>query len=420
MKRPTANIKSNSHRIERDLVNLSKIVSPDDAGYTRISFSDHDVAAREYLRHLMQNEAGLKVRTDAAGNLIGRKNGRIEKPAILTGSHCDTVRAGGMFDGLAGVVAGIEAARQFREKGIGLIHPLEIIVFTAEEPSPFGISTIGSRGMVGKLPLELLETLRDNRGRTLAAALEGIGGDPSRFLEANKLPADVHAFLELHIEQGPLLFATDTPIGVVTGISSIWRRSLEIIGRNDHAGTVPMQDRRDALTAAAEAVLVLEKICRGMDDVVGTVGMLNVFPNSTNVVPGTVTLEMEVRSLNSSRAHEALSLLEKALQQIEKERDLRISIKKGIGSEAVFFDQKMVGRLRKVCERLHIPCREMASGAGHDASHMAELAPAGMIFIPSRDGRSHCPEEWSDFDHIALGTDVLAETILLIDKEENL
>lgn len=417
MNRDLTEIRADIDRIRRDIVRLSEITSPEELGYTRISFSKQDVDAREYAANVMRNEAQLSVRIDAAGNLIGRKDGKMEGPAILIGSHIDTVRGGGRFDGIAGVIAGIEVVRQLETKGIRTIHPLEIIVFTAEEPSPYGISTVGSRGMSGKLSKDLLESMKDSDGRTLGEAIKWMGGDPENIHEAQRSPEEILAYLELHIEQGPFLFDSETPIGVVTGISGIYRGKIEVIGKSDHAGTVPMEARRDALAAASEVILALENICQGLDDVVGTIGNIKVFPNSYNVVPGTVTLVMEIRSLIDSRAEAAMSLFKKALQEIQERRDIRVSFEEGIGSAPVIFEAKMVEGIRDACKRLHIAYREMASGAGHDASHMASLGPTGMVFIPSKDGRSHCPEEWSEFEHVGLGTDVLTEAIILIDRE---
>jgi len=420
MKNPATEINIDVNRIERDLVKLSKFIDPNEAGHTRISFSKQDVEARAYLSRIMQDEAGLDVRIDAAGNMIGRKPGKVKNPAVLVGSHIDTVRSGGRFDGMAGVIAGLEVARGLTEKGIQLFHPLEVVAFTAEEPSPFGISTIGSRAMSGNLSSDLLESLKDSDGQTLAEALERIGGDPSRIQEARRSTADVHSYFELHIEQGPLLFSTHTPIGVVTGISGIYRKAIELIGKNDHAGTAPMKTRKDALAAASEAVLALEKICRGLNGVVGTVGKMNIHPNAANVVPGTVTIDMEVRSIDGVEAQKAISLFEKTLQTIEERRGIHISIRAGLGLAPVVFHNEIVECIRRASESLAIRYLDMPSGAGHDASHMAALAPTGMIFIPSKDGRSHCPEEWSDFESVAMGTEVLAQTVLLMDKEESL
>ena len=411
-------IKPDIKRVRRDIIKSSEFVSSGELGYTRISFSKEDHEARGYLTQLMTNEAKLSVRIDVAGNLIGRREGKKQKPAILVGSHIDTVRGGGRFDGISGVVAGIEVARKFEEEGIRTIHPLEVVVFLAEEPSPFAISTIGSRAMAGKLSEDHLTSLKDGQGRTLGKAIDEMGGNSVKIGEARRSPKEVLAFLELHIEQGPILFSHGISIGVVTGIVGISRGEIEVVGRSDHSGTIPMESRKDALAAGAEVVLALEKICEELDGVVGTIGKIEVFPNSLNVIPGKVIFGMEIRSLSDILLNQTVSLFKKELDKIVKKRGTVINFEVEVSSKPILFNSKMVERIIGVCDHLGISHLEIPSGAGHDASHLAEVAPTGMIFIPSRDGRSHCPEEWSEFEYICLGTEVLAHTIIELDKEE--
>jgi N-carbamoyl-L-amino-acid hydrolase len=411
-------IEPNIDRVRRDIERLSEFTSPAEPGYTRISFSKEDRQAREYVAALMRDEARLNLRIDAVGNLIGRRGGEGENPAILIGSHIDTVRGGGMFDGVAGVIAGIEVARGFEERGIRTAHPLEVIVFLAEEPSPFGISTVGSRGMAGKLSEEHLTSLKDAGGRTLGAAIHEMGGDPEKIAEAKRSPHDALAYLELHIEQGPQLFSRGIPIGVVTGIVGISRGRIEVAGRYDHSGTTPMDVRKDALAAASEIVLALESTCMKLDGVVGTIGKIDVYPNSLNVIPGVVHLGMEVRSLSESTSNRAISLFKEELEGIRDRRGIEINFESGVSSKPVMFDSKMVDRINRACDSLNIAHLEISSGAGHDANHIAEVTSAGMVFVPSKDGRSHCPEEFSTFEDICLGTGVIAGTIARIDTEE--
>jgi N-carbamoyl-L-amino-acid hydrolase len=404
-------------RIERDVLALSLITSPTEPGYTRFSFTDEDRRAREYIAHLMEDEARLTVTIDPVGNLIGRREGKKEKPALLLGSHLDTVRGGGRFDGVSGVIGAIEVARRFEEKGIENIHPMEVVTFIAEEPSPFGLSTIGSRGMAGKLSPELLESLRDDAGRTLEKAIREIGGDPANISKAKRSSKDVLAYLELHIEQGPHLCSKRIPVGVVTGIVGISRGKVEVVGKNDHSGTTAMDVRKDALVGGSEAVLALERICAKLAGVVGTVGRVEAFPNSPNVIPGRMILDLEIRGLSEDLLHEATFSFREELKRIEAKRGLQILFEIGISSKPVVFDPSMVKRMISVCEQLGIPHVQLSSGAGHDANHLAEVAPSGMIFIPSRDGRSHCAEEWTDFEQICLGTEVLACTVAGIDRD---
>jgi N-carbamoyl-L-amino-acid hydrolase len=417
---PIKRFEPNIDRIQRDILALSRITSPTEPGYTRLSFTDEDRRAREYIARLMEDEARLTVRIDPVGNIVGRREGKKEKSAVLLGSHLDTVRGGGRFDGVSGVIGAIEVARRFEEMRIENMHPVEVVAFIAEEPSPFGLSTIGSRGMAGKLSPELLESLRDDAGRTLEKAIREMGGDPSNISKAKRSSKGLLTYLELHIEQGSYLYSKNIPIGVVTGIVGISRGKVEILGENDHSGTTPMDVRKDALVAGSEAVLALEKVCAKLAGVVGTVGRVEVFPNSSNVIPGRMVLDMEIRSLKEDLLRQAASSFREALEWIRQKRGVQILFEIEISSKPVVFHLNMVKRVMDVCEQLGIPHTQLTSGAGHDANHLAEVAPAGMIFVPSKDGRSHCPEEWTEFEQICLGTEVLACTLAGIDRDSAL
>ena len=410
-------IKSNETRIEQKIIKFSEFIDPKEQGFTRISFSEQYRKATAYLAQLMAKEARLTVRKDAAGNLIGRREGQTQgKPAIMVGSHLDTVRNGGRFDGVAGVVAGLEIATILEEMRITLKHPLEVVAFLAEEPSPFGISTIGSRAMTGNLDQETLNSLTDETGRTLHQAIRYMDGDPDNIYLARRSPAELLAYLELHTEQGPFLEAQKLPLGIVTGIVSITRGTIEVIGKNDHAGTTPMESRKDALAAAAEIVLSLEKVCRTAPDIVGTVGQMEVSPNAANVVPGAVKLGMELRGLNDRRITDTITQFENDLTRIQTARKVTINHKIWLSSPGVMLDKNLVDLAAATCNTLDISYRLLPSGAGHDAGHLAQIIPAGMIFVPSKDGRSHCPEEWTDFEHIGCGVELLGSLIGEIDK----
>lgn len=407
----------NSNRIQRDIERLSLFVDPNEPGHTRIFFSEEYRKATDHIAQLMQAEAGLSVRRDTAGNLIGRIEGRVANaPCIMVGSHLDTVRGGGRFDGIAGVVAGLEVARVFKEDSQSLDHPLEIVAFLGEEPSHFGLSTTGSRAMAGKLSETMLTTATDPSGRTLGQAIDAMGGDSKRIHAAKRHPEELFAYLEMHIEQGPVLDVNEIPIGVVSGIVGITRGSIKIFGKMDHAGTTPMSIRKDALTATAEIILALENLCRQHDHLVGTVGQLDVFPNSANVVPGEVALGFEIRSLDTELNASIIESFEKEIDAIEEKRKVAAERKTWVSSPNVHFDPKMVNLATDVCNRIGVGYLEMPSGAGHDANHMAGLTQAGMIFVPSKDGRSHCPEEWTDFEDLSMGTSVLGNMIISLDK----
>ena len=401
-------------RIKDDIIAFSAFVSPGEPPYTRLSFSPEDLQARAYVCRLMEG-ARLAVRTDAGGNIIGRREGACALPPLMVGSHLDTVRGGGRFDGVAGVVAAIEAARRYDEQHIRLDHPLEVVVFLAEEPSPFGLSTIGSRAMAGKLWPEHL-ALTDGTGRSLDAAMRSAGADPDRLPEAVRSPGDVAAFLELHIEQGPHLACAGVPVGVVTGIVGIWRGRIEIVGQPDHTGTTPMGRRRDALAAGSEAVLALEAVCSGAGDIVGTVGRVELFPNALNVVPGKMLLGMEMRGTDTACVEAAAADFTDRLDRIRDSRKIDIAFDFSMSSTPVRFPDEVVSLLREAAISLGIPYAQLHSGAGHDANHLAGIAPAAMIFLPSKDGRSHCSDEWTEWADIAAGTEVLAAAIQALDR----
>jgi N-carbamoyl-L-amino-acid hydrolase len=410
----TEKVGCSAARIRDEIEALARIVSPSAAGYTRISFSPEDIEARDRVMRAME-AAGLSVRVDAAGNIMGRMDGATDAPPILAGSHIDTVEGGGMFDGVAGVVAAIEAAGRLKAARARLAHPLEVVVFTAEEPSPFGISTIGSRAMAGKLRPDRM-ALADKSGRRLGEAIARLGGDPDRIGEAARPTGGIRAYLELHIEQGPRLAAAGVPVGVVTGIAGIRRGTVRVSGRADHAGTMPMGSRKDALAAASEAVLALEAVCESSGgEVVGTVGRIEAYPNALNVVPGSVTMGMEMRGLDEGRLDAAADAFREAVGRIEARRGVVVEFTIGVSSISIRFPEDLVNILEAACAALGVPCMKLASWAGHDANHLAEVAPAVMLFVPSEGGRSHCAEERTDFDDIATGAEVLAAAIREID-----
>lgn len=407
-----------SRWIEERILELAEYCDPDSAGYTRLAFSREDRLAREAVAGFMK-DAGLTVRIDPAGNIIGRRDGvRPEAPAIMAGSHIDTVREGGRFDGMAGVIAAIQAVRSLRQRSVITQHPLEVVVFTSEEPNEFGISTVGSRAMAGTLDTQLLATLKNKDGLSLGEAVDSVGGDARSIAQAARRNGQILAYLELHIEQGPVLDGIGIPIGVVTGIAGFTRGQVAVLGCSDHAGTTPMNGRTDALAAAAEVVLALERIARrkNLRGTVATVGVLQNSPNAANVVPGKVTMVTDIRSTQLKLIQRAERAFQEELRRISARRAVDIAFSRLNRSLPVTMDGWVMGLIQESCQARGTPYHLMASGAGHDASHISGIARTGMAFVPSRLGRSHCPEEWSDFEHIALGSQILEATILKIDE----
>jgi N-carbamoyl-L-amino-acid hydrolase len=360
---------------------------------------------------------GLETRIDAAGNLIGRRSGRGgAKGVIMLGSHSDTVPSGGRFDGVAGVVAALEVARSLKERGVDLTHDLEIVDFLAEEVSPFGVSCIGSRGMTGQMPESWL-TRRDD-ARTLADALASVGGDPATVLKESR--PDIAAFLELHIEQGPVLEREGRDIGLVTGIVGITRFEIVIEGRPDHAGTTPMNARSDALVAASDLVLKIRdealRLARKPRHFAATVGEFSMAPNAANVVPGQVRLLVDARAELRPEMEAFAARLEQAAREVARQHDVTIPTPARVSdSTPVVCDPHLLEVLANAAKVTGVTTRSLASGAGHDAAWIARVAPAAMIFVPSRGGRSHAPDEWTDNDAIARGAAVLFEAVIALD-----
>lgn len=413
----TIKFERNEKRIEQDILALAKIVDGDKPGYTRRPFTKWHLESRDWLTQEMKN-CGLDVHIDAASNLIGmRKGTKPELPPIMIASHTDSVVGGGRFDGIIGVLAGIEIVRQLNEQNRQLEHSLLIVDFTAEEASEFGISTIGSRGMVGNLTEEVLAR-KNADGLILHDGLQLAGGRPDDLSKEALKAGDLSLYLELHIEQGPVLEQTAHELGVVTGIVGIQRHKVIVEGQPNHAGTTPMDMRFDALAAASELVLAIEKIANKTyeEQVVGTVGRLFVEPNGSNIVPGRVVFDFEVRSLDLLALDEMVEQIQAEIQRVETNRKLSITMNQLSHSDAIIVKEDIVQGIEESCtgigKTLLLP-----SGAGHDGNQLATVAPVGMIFVPSKDGKSHCPEEWTSYAQVAKGVQALGTALVYFDSQ---
>jgi len=409
--------KPNSGRVAGDIETLSTYVDIDQPGWTRRPFTPWYKEARAWLQNEME-AAGLSTYVDAVANVIGRREGTdASLPPIIVGSHIDTVQGGGRFDGVVGMVGALELARRLQETDTRLRHPLEIIDFTAEEPTDFGISAVGSRGMIGALRPDLLSA-SDAIGQTLREALTSAGGSPDALAAEVRHKGDVAVYLELHIEQGPVLEQEGHTLGVVTGIVGIERVRVTVTGQASHAGTTPMKLRRDALSGAAEMVLALEALCRARQEsgVVGTVGRLSVEPNAANVVPGKVEFVVEVRSIYSQIIREVMGEFGQRTEELAAKRGLEAMVESVTSSPPVQIDPLVLEVVQAACEVTAPPALRMPSGAGHDANQMAHIAPVGMMFIPSKNGLSHCPEEWTEMKAVVKGVEALIRTVVLYDE----
>jgi ureidoglycolate amidohydrolase len=379
---------------------------------TRVLFGPEDLRARAWLKARAQ-AAGLAVREDAVGNVFFRWEGSDPSaPPVATGSHTDAIPNAGKFDGVVGVLGGLEALAALQRAGMRPKRSLEVIMFTAEEPTRFGLGCLGSRLLAGALPLERAAALRDAQGRSLEELRLGAGmqGDLAKV----RLPKDAYAaFVELHIEQGPLLEREGLPIGAVERIAGPSSYRVRLVGEGGHAGAVLMPDRHDAGLAGAEIALAVERAAQnsGSPDTVGTTGVFRQEPNAVNSVPCAATLEIDFRDTDLAARTAAWSRVETSIAEICQRRGVHWQLDP-INSEApAQCAPDLVETVTEVCAGLGLPVKRMISRAYHDSLFMAQICPTTMIFIPCRDGVSHRPDEYSTPEQIAAGVEVLAHTL---------
>lgn len=413
-----SNLPLDAGRLWSDIMALADITDPA-RPYTRRSFTALFLEGRDLIARRFA-EAGLTTRIDAAGNLIGRIEGRQpELGVIAVGSHSDTVPSGGRFDGIAGVATGLEIARALRDSGTRLDHTLEVIDFLAEEPSEYGLSCVGSRGMTGSLDGKMLD-LAEPCGEKLRDALRRVGGDPDRLDQARR--SDIRAFLELHIEQGVVLESQSLDIGVVTSIVGIRRLEIIFEGEADHAGTTPLHLRRDALVAAASTVASVRRIAEaldreGSDYFVATVGILAVEPSASNIVPGRCRLVIDARTTNPALTTRFAAAVDHESEAAATAARVRRSAFTTLSDgPPVACDPDLQTSLREAARNLGLAQTDLPSGAGHDAAFMSRICRSAMVFVPCRAGKSHAPEEWTDRDAVAAGAAVILQAVKALDR----
>ena len=382
-----------------------------EGGSTRVAYSQANLEALAYLAGLMES-AGLDTTIDAAGNLVGRRNGSDPDLApIVTGSHVDTVPNGGHYDGIVGVMSAIEVARSLYDAGATLRHPLEVVVWSNEE----GGKT-GSRAVMGAVePREFdLPSLGD---KTLGEGMRFLGGDPARIESVELAPGDIAAYVELHVEQGAILDRESIPIGVVEGIVGIRRWNVTVEGFANHAGTTPMNQRQDALYAAARFVTLVRRLVTDMPgSQVATVGRIAAEPGAPNVIPGRATLSLEIRDLSMEKIGRLFDQIRAASETLADETETTIRFDQFYESPAAPTDERIRQLVETGAEALGLDHRRMPSGAGHDAQSLAPVGPIGMIFVPSRNGVSHAPSEYTSPEQITNGANVLLQVVLGIDE----
>ena len=405
-------IRINERRLQKDLCDLGSFGEVPGGGLMRTALSNADLEARRWFKSRME-EAGLRVREDAVANLIGRLDPPAGSPSsscIAIGSHIDSVPNGGKFDGALGLCVGLEAIRAIRESGLSLPCPLELLVFTDEEGSHYA-GTFGSRAMLDLLLEGEIDRSKSGDQPSLAADLLRIGKDPARIAEAIRRATEFRAFLEVHIEQGPILNTMDIPIGIVKGIVFLERHIIRVVGQSGHAGTTPMQLRDDALVKAARIVTgVNEALVHSSTDLVGTIGNLQVHPGAFNIIPGRVDMFLDLRAMDEWTLASGRNTIRK-IAESEKNVQTELILSKGGTS----MDADIMQVIEDSCRERAIPCTRMGSGAGHDAmSFQTRGIPTGMIFIPCEQGRSHGPEEAIRWEDATRSAQVLADSVIRI------
>lgn len=399
----------NGELLSRYIADIAQIGATPSGGVNRIAYSPADLHARECIEILMR-DMGMSVRRDPAGNTIARLEGRVDSlPAIAIGSHTDSVPEGGHYDGVLGVATGLAIVHALRSADYRLYHPLELINFAAEEGALAG-GTFGSRAMAG---ISVQTSLKDAsfNGTSVADHILACGMDPERISDARRHPSSLAAFYELHIEQGPELEKTQIPIGIVTAIAGIRRYSVTVKGKADHAGTAPMESREDALVSAAQFILIVNRAATEVG-IRATVGTLRIQQPAANVVPGQVEMSLESRAQNET----GLQAFEEAIEAwINAHTKVEIKMINTGAKKAIPASSLLLSNLEKTCRAFNLPFYTLPSWAGHDAGQMANLCDMAMIFVPSKGGVSHNPEEYTSAVHCTQGADVLLKSIIDID-----
>ena len=403
--------KASAERMESRIMHLSQFGRNADGGVDRVAYTDADIAGRTWLIGEME-KIGLVVNIDFAGNVIGRRAGLNPSLApIMFGSHSDSVPGGGNYDGDVGVIGALETIEMMNAANIVTDHPLEVIIFADEEGG-----TVGSMALVGILPDAALKGVNAS-GYNRGDGVDRLGGDQKRIKEAAR-KSPIHAFVELHIEQGGFLEEKKLNIGIVEGIVGIRWWDVTVTGVANHGGTTPMPGRKDALVAASRLVIAISERTTAMDGrQVATVGKIEAFPGAPNVIPGTVKMALEIRDLESSKIQHVYEVVQEEAGKIAAETGVKISFKSAdVDIHPAPTNADVRHLIQSSVNDLGLTYQTMPSGAGHDAQDMAQITPTGMIFVPSQGGVSHSPKEYTSPADMANGADVLLRTILKLDK----
>lgn len=406
-------------RIKNDLDNITQITATPNMGCTRFSYSKEDKQVREYLIKEME-DLGLSIETDGVGNIRAKYiDDNVDEPSIMIGSHIDTVANGGKFDGLTGVVAALEVIRVIKENNIKLKNPIELIVFSEEEGSNFGITMVGSKALIGEYDVSDLKKIKNDQGTSSYEVMKNFGLDVDNIKNQVLKKEEVKAMIELHVEQGGILDAKQIPIGIVQAIVGMSTYKITLKGIPNHAGSTPMNLRKDPMVGAAQIILYLEKIAKeeALKNTVATVGKIYCHPNASNVIPGEIEIYIDIRDVEEKGIEIVVEKMLNKTKEIQKEYGLQIKAQLLGQSDSVKLSEKVINAIEEAALENKYIFKKMNSGAVHDAAMLTEITNVGMIFVPSINGRSHCPEEMTNIEDIKLGCDLLVGTVIKLANE---
>ena len=413
--------KANVDNIGRWIEGMNAFNSTPEFGTTRILFTKPEIKNREYVKSQMRN-LGLDIHEDAIGNIFACLKGtNSHLTPVWTGSHIDTVPNAGKFDGMAGVVCGMEALRMIKESKESHIRDIMVNVYTSEEPTRYGLSCLGSRAMSGDLTIADTKTLVDMGGKSLYQKLQELDYDIDKFKEIKKEKGSVYATVELHIEQNNRLEKADKPIGVVKKICAPSNYRVQVYGCQSHAGGTDMYERHDAYTAACEMSLCLEKLAKECESEynTATIGCIEVVPNAVNVIPGKADFSIDIRDCNMDSKQQLIKKLYSEYDRIAKKRGVTYEVTEENNDIPLTCNPKIVHMIEQICEEQEMSYEGMISGPYHDSLFIGRFAPTAMIFVPSKDGISHSPEEYTSYEQLAAGTEILAETLLKLANDNS-
>lgn len=408
--------KAKKENIQRWIEGMAKYNSTPDYGTTRILFTKPEIANRNYVKDEMRS-LGLQVEEDSIGNIFAKLEGtEPELAPVWTGSHIDTVPNAGNFDGMSGVVCGMEALRMIREGGEKHIRSIMVNVYTSEEPTRYGLGCLGSRAMSGELTLDGTKKIFDQSGRSLYEKLTELKYDLTKFEAIKKKPGDVYANVELHVEQNSRLEKLGKPIGIVTAICAPSNYEVEVTGIQSHAGGTSMEDRRDSYMAAAEMALYLEQLAKDCPSEynTATIGIVKLIPGGTNVIPGKTKFSVDIRDCRSDTKQELIAKMKQGFDRIAEKRGVTYTMVEENNDVPLTCNEKIIDIISQKAEEAGYPSQKLISGPFHDTLFIGKFAPAAMIFVPSKNGISHSPDEWTEYEDLVKGTNVLAETLMAL------